>query len=67
MLDPTIGNQPPRLAIPLAAAEDGGEFTLIRDFTGLRPGTRMLILVPLAPLHEDRAALAAVAEPAHGG
>ena len=67
ILDPTIGNEPPRLAIPLAAAEDGGEVTLIRDFTGLRPGTRMLILVPLAPLHEDRATLAAVAEPVHGG
>src|SRR5579864_3263250 len=38
-----------RLAIPLAAAEDGGDFALRRDFAGLPPGTRALILVPIAP------------------
>ncbi len=41
----------PRGAIALAA-EDDGAFSLIRDFAGLRPGTRTLILVPLAAMHD---------------
>jgi len=42
----------PRVAIPLAAAGDDGEFALIRDFAGLLPGTRALILVPLDPFRD---------------
>ena len=52
----------PRLALPLAAAGEGGAFTLIHDFAGLRPGAMVLILVPLAPFHEGRESLLAVTE-----
>lgn len=63
------GNMPSelqRLGIPLAAAIDG-EFTLVRDFAELAPGTRTLILVPLAPFHNGGESLAAVAERVIGG
>ncbi len=56
----------PRLALPLAAAGEDGEFTLIRDFSGLRPGTMALILVPLAPFHEGRESLLAMTERVFG-
>jgi len=45
----------PRGAIPLAVAtSEDREFTLVRDFVGFRPGTRALMLVPLAPFHDGR-------------
>jgi voltage-gated potassium channel Kch len=57
----------PSGAIPLAVAEDGGEVTLVRDFVGFRPGTRALIVVPLAPLRDGRESFAAIAERVYGG
>ena len=62
IFDAAIESELPRLAIPLAAAGDNGEVALIRDFAGVQPGTRVLILVPLAPFHDGRESLAAVAE-----
>ncbi len=59
------GELPPG-AIALAA-DDDGDVTLIHDFAGLRPGTRALILVPLAPSRADRASRAAVAERVYDG
>ncbi len=58
--------EPPPGAIALAA-DGGGEVTLIGDFAGLPPGTRTLILVPLAPSREGQAARTAVAERVDGG
>jgi voltage-gated potassium channel Kch len=66
VLGPTIKTELPRLAIALAAAEEDGEFTLIRDFAGLRSGTRVLLLVPLAPFRDGRESLAAIAERVYG-
>ncbi len=67
VLGPMVEHELPRLAIPLAAAEeDGREFTLIRDFAGLRAGTRVLMLVPLAPFRDGRESLAAIAERVYG-
>ncbi len=59
---PAVESELPSLGIALAAAEDGGDFTLIRDFAGLRPGTRVLMLVPLAPFRDGRHSLAQIAE-----
>ncbi len=67
ILDATIENELPRLTIPLAAAVDGSESALIRDFAGLRPGTRILILVPLAPFRDGSESLAAIIERVSGG
>lgn len=60
-LGDTMPNELQRLGIPLAAAIDG-KFTLVGDFTALAPGTRTLVLVPLAPFHGGEASIAAVAE-----
>ncbi len=46
-------------SIPLAA-DIGGRFVLVRDFAALAPGTRTLILVPLAPFREGHDSLAAI-------
>jgi voltage-gated potassium channel Kch len=62
ILGPSPAGQLPRVVIPLAAAKDGGDFTLIRDVAKLRPGTRTLILVPLAPFRDGSENLAAIAE-----
>ncbi len=67
VIGPTIESELLRLAIPLAAAEDGGDFALSRDFAGLRPGTRALILVPLAPFREGRESVGAMLERVSGG
>jgi len=64
---PTIESELPRVAIPLAAVGADGEFTLIRDFAGLQSGTRLLMLVPLAPFRDGRESLAAIAERVYGG
>jgi voltage-gated potassium channel Kch len=66
MLDPTVEQELPRLVIPLAVA-DSGDLTLIRDFAGLPMGTRILMLVPLAPFRDGRESLAAIAERVYGG
>ena len=52
----------PREAIVLAVSRQGG-FTIAGDFAELVPGDRALVIVPLAPFREERAALAAAAEP----
>lgn len=53
----------PRLAVPLAAAAPGGDgFALIHDFAELRPGTLVLVLVPLAPFHDGRESLLGMAD-----
>ena len=62
----TIAADLPRFAIPLAAAKDADDFALIRDFTGLTPGTRALILVPLAPFRDGSENLVGVAERVSG-
>ncbi len=64
---PTVESELPRVAVPLAAAAADGEFALIRDFAGLPFGTRLLILVPLAPFRDGRESLAAIAERVYGG
>ena len=56
-----------RLVIPLAAAEDGGDFTLIRDLVALAPGTRALILMPLAPFRDGTEDIGAMVERVVGG
>jgi hypothetical protein len=65
--DPTIQNELPHLMIPLAAVDDGGEFTPLRDFAGLLPGTRTLILVRLDPFREGRESFPAVVERVYSG
>jgi voltage-gated potassium channel Kch len=62
ILGPAIESDLPRLAIPLAVAENGGDFALSSDFSGLPPGTRALVLVPLAPFRDGRESLAAIIE-----
>jgi Trk K+ transport system NAD-binding subunit len=55
-------------AIALAAGEDQGGFRLIRDASGLRRGTRVLFLMPLASFrHDGEEALATVQARAYGG
>jgi voltage-gated potassium channel Kch len=51
-----------RVAIPLAIAEDGGDFTQCNDFAGLPPGTRALVLVPLDPFRDGREDFATIIE-----
>ena len=67
VIGPTIESELLRLAIPLAAAEDGGDFALSRDIAGLSPGTRALILVPLAPFREGTENIGAMIERVAGG
>jgi voltage-gated potassium channel Kch len=59
---PAADSELSRLAIPLAAAEDGGDFTLSRDFAGLPPGAKGLILVPLAPFRDGSENAGAIIE-----
>jgi len=67
ILGATVDSDMLRLAIPLAVAEDGGDFVLSRDFAGLPPGTRALILVPLAPFRDGRENVGAMVERVAGG
>lgn len=67
VFDAAVQAELPRLAIPLAAAEEGGEFTLIRGFAGVRPGAHVLLLVPLAPFRDGTESLAEIAERVYGG
>ena len=53
-------------SIPIAAARDQ-ELVLVHGFEELQPGDRVLIIVPLAPLHDAKVTVAAVAEPAFNG
>ena len=52
---------PPGNAIALAASRQGN-FALAGDFTEVRPGDRVLLIVPLAPFREGQDTLAAAAE-----
>jgi Trk K+ transport system NAD-binding subunit len=45
--------QLPPGAIPLAAGTEQGDFRLTRDFGGLTPGTRVLVLAALAKVRAD--------------
>jgi voltage-gated potassium channel Kch len=65
-IGPAVESELLRLAIPLAAVEDGGDFTLSRDVAGLPPGTRALILVPIAPFREGAVSVGAMVEQAAG-
>src|SRR5438874_3878737 len=62
VIGPTIDSELPHLAIPLAVAEDGGDFALSRAFSAMPPGARALILVPLAPFREGTESLGAIVE-----
>jgi Trk K+ transport system NAD-binding subunit len=53
--------------IVLAAVDDSGEFALARGFTGLGRGTRVLVMVPVAPYREGTVSFAAVGERVHAG
>jgi voltage-gated potassium channel Kch len=64
-IDASVQAALPRFAIPLAA-EEGGGFTLIRNFDGLRFGTHVLMLVPLAPFRDGRESLADIAQRVYG-
>jgi voltage-gated potassium channel Kch len=57
----------PRAAIPLAVAGEAGECTLVRDFVGGRPGSRALILMPIAPFRDGSENLSAMAARVAGG
>jgi voltage-gated potassium channel Kch len=67
ILGPGLESELLRLAIPLAVAEDGGEFALSRDLAGMPSGTRALVLVPLAPFHDGKVSIAAIVERVYGG
>lgn len=60
VMPPEGGSAVPRLAIPLAAAAQEGDFRLIRDAAALDPGDRALFLVPLAPFREGRESLSEI-------
>ena len=49
----------PRAAIPLAIADADGGCRLVRDFAGLPPGSRALILMPITLFRGGRESLAA--------
>ena len=53
--------------VVLAAADDSGEFVLARGFAGLDRGTRVLVMVPVAPYREGSISFATVGEPVHAG
>jgi voltage-gated potassium channel Kch len=55
-----------RQAIPLAIGR-GDSVRLVRSPDAAKPGDRILLLVPLAPLHDGKQTLAQVAEGVHGG
>jgi hypothetical protein len=67
-LSEEIEPQLPPGAIVLAAGGEDGELRLIRDFAGLKPGTRVLLLVPLESFRrEGTETLATVPERAYDG
>jgi voltage-gated potassium channel Kch len=67
IIGPTVAEELLRLAIPLAAAQDGGDFRLTRDLAGLPVGTRALILMPLAPFRDGSEDIEAMVERVAGG
>ena len=57
----------PRAAIPLAIAGNDSGFALVRDFIGFRPGTRALLLMPIAKLRDGSENFAEIVERIAGG
>ena len=53
VLDDNAPHQIPPGVIPLAAGTDDGGFRLIHDLAGISPGTRLLMLVPIANVLEN--------------
>ena len=53
-------------AVALAAGDEDGDFSLIRGVAGLARGTRVLLMVPLAPLRDGSMNLAEVFERIYG-
>ena len=62
-----IEEQLPAGTVVLAAAGDSGEFGLARGFAGLGRGTRVLVMVPLAPYRDGSVSFTAVAERVYDG
>ena len=62
-----VEEQLPPGTVALAAGNDDGDFSLIRGYAGLARGTRLLVLVPLAPFRDGSASLTVVGERVHGG
>jgi Trk K+ transport system NAD-binding subunit len=63
----TLAEQLPRGTAALAASDEDGDFSLIRGLVGLTRGTRVLLMVPLAPFRDGSVSLAAVLERIHSG
>jgi len=61
-----IEEQLPPGSVALAAGNDEGDFSLIRGYAGLARGTRVLVLVPLAPFRDGSASLTVVGERVYG-
>jgi Trk K+ transport system NAD-binding subunit len=61
-----IEEQLPPGSVALAAGNDAGDFSLIRGYAGLARGTRLLVLVPLAPFRDGSASLTVVGERVYG-
>ena len=51
----------------LASGGEDGEFRLIRGYAGLARGTRVLLMVPLAPFRDGSESLAEVFERIYAG
>src|SRR3954452_8294509 len=64
VLGADVPRQLPPGAVPLAAGTDDGEFRLIRDISGLPPGTGVLMLAALAKVRENPEPFFAIAEAA---
>ncbi|MGE5270306.1 MAG: potassium channel family protein, partial [Thiohalocapsa sp.] len=62
LVDPAVEQDMARFEIPLAMVGEGGEFTLRRGFEDVPAGTRVLMLVPLAPFHDGRTSVAEIVE-----
>lgn len=62
-----VERQLPPGTVVLAAAGEAGDFVLARSFAGFGRGTRVLVMVPLAPFRDGSVSFTAVAERAYGG
>jgi len=62
-----LEQQLPSGTVVLAAVGDSGEFALARAFSGLERGTRVLVMVPIAPYRDGTISFAAVGERLHAG
>jgi Trk K+ transport system NAD-binding subunit len=62
-----LEEQLPPGTVVLAAAGDSGDLVLARGFAGLGRGTRVLVMVPLAPYRDGSVSFAAVSERVYSG